>query len=137
MNDRRAFTIVNERVRANCIAVISALPLMHRVTIREAKRTDTQNNKMWAMLGDVSKQVIWRGQKQTPDEWKDMMTAFLKKQRFVSEIGQDGMPGTGLIVLGARTRDYSIADMSLLIEALNWFGALHGVRWGESDQNHF
>ena len=72
---------------------------------------------MWARLGELSRQVNWHGQKLTPDEWKDVMTAALKKQRVVP--GVDG----GFVVLGMRTSQMNRAEMTELFELIAAFGA--------------
>jgi len=93
------------------------------IEVKEKTRSTAQNAKMWAMLGEVSDQVDWHGQKLTPDEWKDVFTAALKKQRAVP--GIDG----GFVILGQRTSKMSIRDMGELIELMQAFGAEHGVRF--------
>jgi hypothetical protein len=77
------------------------------------------------MLHDISDQVDWYGQKLTPEEWKDVLTAGLKKQRAVP--GIDG----GFVILGAHTSTMSKGDLSELIELIAAFGAEHGVVWSE------
>jgi len=58
-------------------------------------RSTEQNARMWAMLTDVSRQVVWYGQKLQPEEWKDVFSASLNRQKVVP--GIDG----GFVVLGA------------------------------------
>lgn len=106
----------------------------HRLTLKaeKATRSNDQNSRMWAMLTDIASQVVWHGQKLTPDEWKDMATAALKRQRVVP--GIDG----GFVVLGARTSRMTIAEMAELMEFLEAFGVQQGVRfrapeWQEAD----
>lgn len=89
------------------------------------RRTSDQNDKLWPMLRDISRQVEWYGNWLTEEEWKDVMTAALKKQRAVP--GIDG----GFVVLGAHTSKMSKADLSDLIELLYAFGNDHGVKWSE------
>lgn len=98
----------------------------HRLTleIRKATRSSEQNARMWAMLGEIAKQVTWHGQKLDAEEWKDMATAALKRQRVVP--GIDG----GFVVLGQRTSKMTVGEMTELIEFLEAFGAQHGVRFG-------
>lgn len=91
------------------------------------KRSDEQNRRMWASLTDLSSQVNWYGQKLTPEEWKDVMTAGLKKQKAVP--GIDG----GFVVLGAHTSRMTKAEMSELIELILAFGAEQGVKWSEPE----
>jgi hypothetical protein len=95
------------------------------VTIREARRTTEQNAKLWAMLGEVSAAVDWYGQKLTPEEWKHVFSASLKKQRVVP--GLDG----GFVVLGLSTSRMSKAELSELIELILAFGAERGVEFQE------
>lgn len=97
----------------------------HRLTleIRKATRSSEQNARMWAMLGEVAKQVTWHGQKLDPEEWKDMATAALKRQRVVP--GIDG----GFVVLGQRTSRMTVGEMAELMDFLEAFGAQQGVRF--------
>lgn len=76
------------------------------------------------MLTDISQQVVWHGAKLHPDEWKDVLTAGLKKQRAVPNID-----GDGFVILGARTSRMSKRDMSELMELMEAFGAQQGVRF--------
>ena len=102
----------------------------HRLTleIRPEKRSDAQNRRLWSMLTDVSQQVDWHGHRLTPDEWKDVFTAALKKQKAVP--GIDG----GFVVCGQRTSKMTKAEMSELQTLMEAFGAQHGVVfrvWGD------
>jgi hypothetical protein len=86
-------------------------------------RSQAQNRRLWAMLRDVARQVVWHGQKLTDTEWKDMATAALKRQKVVP--GIDG----GFVVLGSSTRRMTVAEMGELIDFLEAFGALHDVKF--------
>ena len=78
---------------------------------------------MWANLEDIAQQVIWHGVKLDKQEWKDVLTAGLKKQKIVP-----GIEG-GFVVIGARTSKMSIAEMNELIELSTMFGAQQGVKF--------
>jgi hypothetical protein len=78
---------------------------------------------MWANLEDISQQVIWYGQKLHKEEWKDVLTAALKKQKIVP-----GIEG-GFVVIGARTSKMTVAEMNELIELATMFGAQQGVKF--------
>jgi len=78
---------------------------------------------MWANLEDIAQQVVWYGQKLDKQEWKDVLTAGLKKQKIVP-----GIEG-GFVVIGARTSKMSIAEMNELIELATMFGAQQGVKF--------
>lgn len=93
------------------------------LTVREETRSLEQNAKLWAMLGEISEQVEWYGQKLSPEDWKHILTASLKKQRAVP--GIDG----GFVVLGQSTSKMSVAEMSELIELMHAFGAQQNVKF--------
>jgi len=98
------------------------------LTIGEETRTLPQNSRMWAMLSDISAQVEWHGLKLSKEDWKDMASASLKRQRAVP--GMDG----GFVVLGQRTSEMSKSDMSELMELMEAFGAQHGVKFRTQDE---
>lgn len=103
----------------------SMLMAGHRlsVEVKEMTRSVEQNARLWALLTDVSRQVDWYGQKLTPEEWKDVFTASLKRHKVVP--GIDG----GFVVLGMRTSKMSIREMGELMELIEAFGAQRGVRF--------
>ena len=93
------------------------------IEVKEKTRSNEQNARMWALLTEVSRQVDWYGQKLTPEEWKDVFSASLKKQKAVP--GLDG----GFVILGQRTSKMSIREMGELMELIEAFGAQKGVRF--------
>ena len=95
------------------------------VEIKPLTRTLEQNAKLWAMLDDISKQVIWYGHKLKGEEWKHVFTASLKKQKTVP--GIDG----GFVVLGTSTSTMGKKMFSDLIELIYAFGAEHEVEWSD------
>jgi hypothetical protein len=99
------------------------------VEIRPARRSTEQNSKLWAMLNEVATQVEWYGQHLSPEEWKHVFTASLKKQRVVP--GIDG----GFVVLGLSTSRMSKAELSELIELILAFGAERGVDFQDSERH--
>lgn len=115
-----------------CVARYFELGLAVRLVLKELQpnRTLDQNAKMWAMLHDISQQVMWpvdgREQMLEPDEWKEILTAGLRKTQRVAA----GVEG-GFVMLGSRTSRMTIAEMAELIEFIQWFGAERSVRWGD------
>lgn len=93
------------------------------IEVKDVNRSLEQNARMWAMLADVSRQVDWYGRKLTPEEWKHVFSASLKKQDVVP--GLDG----GFVVLGQSTSKMSISEMAALMELMEAFGAQKGVRF--------
>jgi hypothetical protein len=86
-------------------------------------RSLNQNRMMWANLEDIAQQVVWYGVKLTKDEWKDVLTAALKKQKVVP-----GLEG-GFVVIGARTSKMTVPEMTELIELSTAFGTQQGVKF--------
>lgn len=120
---KQFFIIAHDTARQRAASAVMSAPEGFIVEIKEPNRSLEQNAKMWPMLEDLSRQVNWYGQKLTGDEWKDVLTAALKKQKVVP--GLDG----GFVVLGQRTSKMSKTDFSELIELLYAFGAERGVNW--------
>lgn len=116
-------------VRQNAHAAINAAPDGYTVTISPPKRSVVQNAKLWAMLTDVSRQVIHHGQKLKPESWKDLFTAHLKRQVMLPNI-----EGDGWIALGTRTSEMSVGEMADLIECIYAFGASKDVVWSEAKE---
>jgi hypothetical protein len=76
---------------------------------------------MWSVLTDISEQVEWYGRYLSKEEWKDVLTASLRRQKVVP--GLDG----GFVVCGAATSRMTISEMTELIELAMAFGAEKGV----------
>lgn len=96
------------------------------VVIRPEKRSTAQNRRMWAMLTDLSEQIVWHGQKLSADDWKTMCTAALKSQRVLP-----GIEG-GFVVMGESTSAMTIAEMTELMDFIEAFGTQQNVEFGES-----
>ena len=95
------------------------------VTIRPATRSLSQNALMWALLIQLEP-LDWYGNHLTSNEWKDVITASIKRQRVVP--GIDG----GFVVCGSSTSKMSIKDMNEVIEATLAFGITKGITFKEN-----
>ncbi|END3663000.1 recombination protein NinB, partial [Escherichia coli] len=80
---KQIYMLRNEAIRNNVIDAILSLPIddksPHEVHVKEAKRSNPQNRLMWALLQDVSRQVLWHGERLAPEDWKDLFTALWLK----------------------------------------------------------
>lgn len=95
------------------------------ITLGRETRTDEQNDKQWPMLRDISTQVEWFGQKHSPEDWKDILSAAWKGQKLVP-----GVNG-GFVALGVRTSRISKEEFSEYIESIYAFGAERSVVWSD------
>jgi hypothetical protein len=121
---RAARTLILQALRGGSVALI----------LGRLRRTLDQNAKLWPMLGDISKQVLWHvvgvngrleEARLTDHEWKDVFTAALKQQRMVP--GIDG----GHVYLGGSTSKMDKVEFSQLIELIYAFGSARNVVWSE------
>lgn len=110
------------------------------VTVEEfvPKRNAEQNDRMWAMLADLSRQVDWQVNgalvKLPPEDWKIILSASLKREQRIAQ-GVDG----GFVMLGERTSKMSKRQMSELIELIQFFGDSRQVIWSDprrADQSY-
>ena len=105
------------------VASINGTTLSFHIYCCAHARSLEQNSRLWAMLDEISDQVDWYGRKLTPEEWKHVFTAALKKQDVVP--GIDG----GFVVLGQSTSKMTKAEMCDLQTLMEAFGAEKGVRF--------
>jgi len=127
--NKRTFILAHDQARRNAVSFIQSAPQGYCVTVAEPTRTLEQNALLWPLLGCLSKQLDWYGAKLSPDDWKDLLTASLTKQRSAPAID-----GGGFVVFGERTRTYSKAKLSELVELIMAFGAERGVNFHEPPQ---
>ena len=111
----------------------AALSAGHKLelTIKREKRSLDQNALLWSCLTDLSKQVEWYGQKLTKEEFKDLLTAGLKKQKAIP--GIDG----GFVMVGSNTSSMTKEEMSDLITLAHAFGDERGVKWSPTSIGSF
>ncbi len=124
---RRTFHLVHKQARQRALEALQDAPDGYVVTIHEPTRNLEQNAALWAALSDISKQVEWYGQRLTPDEWKDVFTASLKRQKVVP--GLDG----GFVVCGLSTSKMGKSEFSQLLDLAYAFGAEKEVKFHDQD----
>ena len=126
---KRLWKLTGEVAKKAACREILAAPEGYVVTLAEPTRTLDQNSLLWPLLTEVSKQVDWYGNKLTADEWKDVFSASLKRQKVVP--GLDG----GFVVCGQSTSRMSKREFSDLVELIYAFGAERGVVFsGQSER---
>ena len=101
------------------------------VKISAAKRSDDQNNKMWAMLSDISRAAP-EDRHHIPEVWKCI---------FMAALGHEVMFTMGLndqpFHVGFKTSKLTKAQMSDLIEFVYAYGAQHNVKWSEENAEYY
>lgn len=126
MTYRTVLTTPLSRERAK--ALIDRAPNGFVAEVREAKRTGEQNDKMWAMLTDISIAKP-EGRRLIPDDWKVlMMHACGWECQFLE--GLDGRP----FPRGFRSSKLTKSQMASLITFIQEYGDRHGVRWSNEQR---
>jgi hypothetical protein len=111
--------------RERACALVHKAPQGFVATIAEPKRTLEQNDKLWAMLTDVSV-AMPQERRHTPDDWKCIfMSACGWEVQFLE--GLDGRP----FPQGFRSSKLTKAQMSALIDFIQAWGDENGVQWTE------
>lgn len=126
---RAADTIGNwlrEKTKSGAVWIIKLTD--EGVTIKLRTRTLEQNALLWAMLTDLSEQCTHFGQRYTPDDWKDILTASLAGELRMTP----SLDGRRMVLLGLRTSKMSIKHMTDLIDLGHAHGAANGVVWDKN-----
>lgn len=133
---RALFVLANDRFKRRAIEWIEKAPWETRVEFKGPKRTLPQNDRMWAMLTDLSLQLAWHGQRLAPDDWKLVMLDALRRETREQLRIVPNTDGTGFVNLSTSSSDLSKDEMTTLIEIIFAFGAQQGVEWSEPQQGN-
>lgn len=110
----------NENSRRHAIQAIYLADDGMTVEVRKPKRSSKLNSLMWVVLAQLEP-IDWYGYKLSKDEWKDMITAVLKRQKVVP-----GIEG-GFVVVGEKTREKSAQEIRDIIDYACAFAASKGI----------
>lgn len=124
---RALVIIASDADRSKLHAWIAKAPWNTRVEFKGPKRSVPQNDLMWSRLTEIAENVVWYGQKLSPDDWKDIFTASLRKARVVP-----GLDAGSFVPLGMRTSDMSKEEMTALLDLIDAFAAERGVEFHEA-----
>lgn len=119
---KQLFRLVHDTARHNARQAIQNAPEGYIVTVGEPTRNLEQNALLWAQLHEISEQVVWHGRKLSPEDWKHVFTASLKRMDVVPNL-----EGTGFVALGLSTSQMTKREFSDLIELINAFSAERGI----------
>lgn len=127
MSDKRTFFLVHATARNGAMHAIAHAPDGYRVTIEPPKRTDGQNERFHAIVGDIAKAGIqWAGKKRTAAEWKVLLVS---GHATATREGSEMVPGLEgeFVNIRESTALMSVRRGSSLIEYATAFALLHGV----------
>jgi hypothetical protein len=128
------FTLNHSQARERAVKTVIQAPAGYVVKIMEPKRSRSQNDKMWAMLTDISHpkpkwttgHFIGQPIEKTPDEWKFLVMNHCGHEcQFMT--GLSGQP----FPIGLKSSVLKVSQMRDLIEWMYGYGAEHNIQWTE------
>ena len=105
-----------------------------RVTIKPETRTTAQNARMHAMLTDVSKQMQHCGRKRSVVYWKGL---FVSGWEIATGRKPEIVPGLEgeFINIRPSTADMSVAEIASVMEYIEAWGAMNGVKFSAPERD--
>lgn len=85
-----------------------AIKIGWRVEFKEPKRSDEQNQRMWEMLGRISRRMTINGQRFDPEQWKCIFMQAMGRQVQVLP----ALDGSTWFPTGFRSSDLGVREMS-------------------------
>jgi len=126
---RATVTIYSNADRDKACRWCQQAPLGTKVRFQQKTRTLEQSARMWAMLGEASKQGTLDNRQFTPNKWKCIfMRAMGKEIEYLPELD-----GSSHFPSGFRSSDLGIREMSDLMEFMSAWGAENGVVFREKN----
>jgi hypothetical protein len=126
---RATIIVSNDNDRLLAASWAQKSPDGTRIEFKRSKRTLPQNDRMWAMLTEFSRQLPWHGLMLAPDDWKLLFLDALKREvRMVPNLDDNGM-----VSLGRSSSDLSKDEMGDLMTLMESFGASHGVKFKDEE----
>lgn len=123
---RHVITLRSDRDRKLVTEWVQRAAPGYRVEVREPKRSDAQNDRLWAMLAVVARHGEINGRKFQPESWKCIfMQALGKEGAFLPTLG-----GDGFFPMGFRSSELSVREMSDLQTYIEAWAAERGIDLG-------
>lgn len=104
--------------------LIDAAPDGCVANVRQMTRTGAQNDKLWAMLSDLSRAKP-QGRCHPSHVWKGLVMDMAGHK----PVWEPSLDGSGVVCVGYKSSRLTVAEMSDLIEQMYAYGAEHGVVW--------
>lgn len=128
---RAVISLWRKSDRQAAARLIERVPDGTRVSFKGAKRTLPQNDRMWAMLTDVSRQKDHCGRTYTANQWKVLfLHACGREVQFIP-----ALDGSTFIPWGQSSSDLSKDEMSALIDFIAAWGAQNGVVFNDGKED--
>lgn len=127
---RITFILINDHVRARALEAVKRAPGGTRVELKEEKRNNLQNSRMWASLSDIATQAEHNGRRYDTNTWKCIfLHALGRETQFVPSLD-----GVEIIPIGQSSSDLSKAEMSDLLTFMYSWGAERGIVFHDQER---
>ena len=106
-----------------------------QVEIKYKQRSNEQNEKFHAIIGDIAKQAQHMGAKWSAEDWKRLLVQEFCKEKGLSA-GRviPNLSGDGICQLGQQTRKFTKEQASEFVEFLLAWCANNGITLDEKTQ---
>ena len=115
--------------------VLDALDAGRKLTleVKDAKRSNEQNEKFHAIIGDIAKQAQHLGAKWDAEDWKRLLVQeFCKDKGLPASRVIPNLSGDGICQLGQQTRKFTKEQASEFVEFLLAWCAENGIELKET-----
>lgn len=120
---RVLLVLAGRREKDRAHSWIEQAPVNTRFELKAPKRTLPMNDRMWAMLTEIARQVEYHGIRLTADDWKLLFLDALKREvRMVPNLD-----GNGFVSLGRSSSDLSKDEFGDLFTVIEAWAAKEGV----------
>lgn len=137
------YRIINKAVQANCIAMVSNLPLdgSMEVVIREYKKisTNEQRRRMFGfVVAEIAEQAEFNGRKYPTAVWHEVLKEKFLPNSFIPGITREGyvkyieMPNGSLKIIGSTKQLTTRGHMNYVLECEAWAAQELGVKFSAS-----
>lgn len=131
MSEKAIFVLAHPEARRRAMQTVADAPQGFKVTVQPPKRTDDQNARFHAMVGDIAKAGIeWAGKRRTAIQWKVLLVSGHAKATNEEYEIAPGLEGE-FVNLRESTAQMSVRRGASLIEYTRAYGDMNGVRWSE------
>lgn len=131
MADTIALVLSNPTVRQKAIDLIGSVPDRTRVVFNGPKRTLPQNARIWSGMRDLSRQVVYHGQRLPVGDWATLFMDAVRRENKM----QPALYDDGWVPMRRGTSDLSVKEAELFISLMYKWGYEHGVVFSVDEQD--
>lgn len=100
--------------------------------VKDKQRSNEQNEKYHAIIGDIAKQAQHMGAKWSAEDWKRMLVwQYCKNNQLDCGKVIPSLDMTGIVQLGIQTRKFTKEQASEFVEFLQAWCATNGIELNE------